>query len=192
MRLVFRYPHGAWQYVLFGLLLALFGILAVDFLADLGGAAGEAAPPHPILAILTPVLLTGVFGVALVDFLWLAAGREVVEISADRVVLRHVVLGVGLRREFTRSEISAIFMSQPVGSAVKRWFALSDSGLFDFKRGKIGLNIRRDGDSLRTYRFAGGVKQREAEQVLARIWAAFPHYAPRQPAVTRPIRRVAQ
>ncbi len=179
LRFAFRYPHGLWQYALLVMLVALFAILAVDFLAEVGGAAGEAAPPAPVLGALTPVLLFMVIAVALVDFLWLTAGREVVEINADQVILRHAVFGIGPRRAFPRPEIGEIFMSQPSGGAVKRWLSLTDSGLFDFKRGKIGINIRRAGEPLRTYRFAGGVKPREAEQVLARIWAAFPHYAPR-------------
>ena len=179
LRFAFRYPHGVWQYALLLMLVALFVILAVDFLAEGGGAAGEPAPPPPLLGVLIPILLFVVIVVALVDFLWLTVGREVIEISADQVVLRHVVFGVGPRRAFPRADVREIFMSQPSGGRVKRWLSLTDSGLFDFKRGKIGINLRRAGEPLRTYRFAGGVKPREAEQVLARIWKKFPHYAPR-------------
>jgi hypothetical protein len=179
LRFVFRYPHGVWQYGLLLMLVSLFVILAVDLLAEVGGAAGEAAPPPALLAGLTRILLVIVVAVASVDFLWLTVGREVVEISAEKVVVRHVVFGVGPRREFGRGVISAVFMSQPARSKVKRWLAFTDSGLFDFKRGRIGINVRQDGHALQTYRFAGGVHQREAEKVLAHIWAAFPHYAPR-------------
>ena len=185
LRFAFRYPHGVWQYVLLVMLAALFAILAVDFLAEVGGAAGESAPPPPLLGVLTPILLVVVIAVALADFLWLTVGREVVEISAGQVVLRHVVFGVGPRRAFPRAEVGEIFMSQPAGGRVKRWLSLTDSGLFDFKRGRIGVNIRRAGQPLRTYRFAGGVKPREAEKVLARIWAEFPHYAPQAAAGRR-------
>lgn len=181
LRYEFRYPHGLWNYVMLLALMAFFAVIGFDLLADIGLGAGEAARPLPPLVTgLMLALLAGVIAVALVEFLWLAFGREVVEISAERVAVAHSIWGVGPRRTFRREEVAAIFLSQQADGVVKRWLAVRDSGLFDFKRGRIGINLRPGADGrVRTFRFGGALPPRQAEKVLKAIWARYPHYAPR-------------
>jgi hypothetical protein len=185
LRFAFRYPHTLWHYLLLVGLIGLFGIMAADLLID-GATSGTEAglPLPPVIRAALPVLLVIVLSIALVELLWLTAGREVVEIGAEQVVVRHAIFGVGPRKVLSRGEVSGIFLSQYAGGTLRRWLALNDTGLFDFKRGRIGVNVRREGEPLRTFRFAGGVSQREAERVLAQILAQFPQYAA-QPAGKR-------
>jgi hypothetical protein len=180
LRYEFRYPHGLWNYVMLLALTAFFAVIGVDLLADFSLGAGEAARPLPPLVTgLMLALLAAVIAVALVEFLWLAFGREVVEISAERVTVAHTIWGVGPRRAFRREEVGAIFLSQQAEGVLKRWLAVRDSGLLDFKRGRIGINLRPGADGrVRTFRFGGALPPRKAEKVVKAIWARYPHYAP--------------
>jgi hypothetical protein len=157
------------------------GVLAVAFFIPIG----LNSPPGNGLGQLgtLDVVLNGFFvvilGLMLVELLWQLAGKEVVEVSDEAVILRHQILGLGPSKRFSVDQVGGLFVSPPDTWATGRG-ARRDYRFWNFKRGHVGLNSAKSPSSQPdTYRFGTGLDENEAGQVVAQILGRFPQYRPK-------------
>jgi hypothetical protein len=121
-------------------------------------------------------LIFGV-GLGLLEMLWQLVGQEVVEISDDGLVIRHLILGLGPAKKFAPESISGLQVARPTDWATSQFFGSRDYRLFNFKRGWVAL---KSGKSMLgqpvTYRFGTSLDDVAAGQVVAQILGRFPQY----------------
>ncbi len=109
------------------------------------------------------------------DVLYQVAGKEVVEISDDAVVIRHHILGIGPSRRTRAEKVSGMVVSP---DRYQPGFLLgSRYGFFDFGRGWVALGGGKERQGLtRPNRFGASLGEAEARQLLGQILSRFPQY----------------
>lgn len=113
------------------------------------------------------------------EVLWRLAGREIVEISAGTIRIRHRNLFIGWSKSFATSQIRCIFVSRlkitaqhPGGLA-----SLKDRRFWSFRRGKLAFKYGSDYFGRGNfYRFAPALDADEAEKVLETICKKYPQF----------------
>jgi hypothetical protein len=101
-------------------------------------------------------------GGALFAFFWLwnLMGKEIVTLDDEALTLRYALGSVGWTRRFDRGEVRDLRLSQSTPMDFRSTFGwwLGGSGTIAFDYGA------------RTYRFARGIDEAEAKQVVAEFW----------------------
>ncbi len=138
---------------------------------------------------LVVLLLAAVFAVALAvtasEILWQLAGREVVVISDDGVVIRHAILGLGPARKFPAEKIDRLYASADQ-SWLNTW-GQRDYRWFNFRRGRVALDSGKTlWGSANTFRFGTRLDDGEAAQVVGVIVGRFPQYTSKPAPVPAP------
>jgi len=116
---------------------------------------------------------------AWIEVLWRLSGREIVEISASTIRIRHRNLLIGWSKSFATSQIRCIFISRlkitaqhPGGLA-----GLKERRFWSFRRGKLAFKYGPDyfGQG-NFYRFAPLLDAEEADEVLDTICTKYPQF----------------
>jgi hypothetical protein len=95
---------------------------------------------------------------ALLNVLWMAAGREVITLEGPRLVIRQEILGRGLTRTFDVFQIRFLRVS-PIGRR----------GAFPFGPGVIAFDY-----GAKTYRFGIMIEEAEASLLIERLLGYLP------------------
>jgi hypothetical protein len=93
-------------------------------------------------------------------WLWNLAGKEIVTLDDEALAIRYAIGPAGWTRRFDRAEVRDLRVSQSASmdfrSAFGWWLGGSGTIAFDY--------------GARTYRFARGIDEAEAKQVVAEFW----------------------
>lgn len=173
-RLVFPYRKEWLRIVSSGLVLAVLPYLL--FFGNLGPLFDTGFTPVNLTTLVIFGVLVVVAGLMVLELLWQLAGKEVVEVSDDAVVMAHQILGIGLSQKIPADKIGGIFVSQQ-----NSWAGVGgmrrDYRFFNFSRGWVALT---SGKSLLgrpvTYRFGTSLDAGEAGDVVTLILSRFPQY----------------
>ena len=142
--------------------------------------AGQALIPFTnfsVVLLLNLLIVLVVAVVCLTELLWQLVGREVVEISAEEVVMRHRIFGLGPSRRHEARNISGVFVSQRKYAGVGWLRFQREMRFLSFKRGRIALNNGKTiWGGVRTYRFGSILGEAEAREIVALIHERFPQY----------------
>ena len=137
-----------------------------------------------MLASLGHLLL--MFQSLVMEFLWQFAGKEVMEISQEGIILRHqIYAGIGISRRYRADKIEGVFVSR--GRKKSSWLVSLLTSFFTkrraysiyaFKRGKVAFNYGRHwpGGGPKTFRFGIGMEEDDAAQIVSIIHNRFPQY----------------
>ncbi len=109
-------------------------------------------------------------GYALYTFLWQLTGKENIEVSFDLIKIQRAIFGFGRTKEYAATHIKDL--------RVTPWAA--DHNIFGWSRassvwGTSGGLLAFDYGA-KTFRFAAGIDEAEAKQILEKVVARFPQY----------------
>jgi hypothetical protein len=161
------------------------------------------------LALLVPVFPLGfgplafLLGSRLVELHWQLVGREVLEVDAESVVIRHAILGAGISRRLPAASVGAVSPSRATDPPFLAWHApgtvlhprsRGPSAFRSFRRGSVAVETVAGGptmggarygqDGSPTLHFGSSIAPDEAAAIVATIHRRFPAYEP----ATKPAR----
>jgi len=116
---------------------------------------------------------------AWIEIVWRFAGKEIVEVSKNRVSIRHQILKFGITKSFRTEKIPCIFISRYKDnvSIAALVISLKERRLSSFDRGKLAFNYGKNYFGGRnTVRFGSILDVEEAKQIIATIHHKFPQY----------------
>jgi hypothetical protein len=116
----------------------------------------------------------------IVELFWQFAGKEVMEISQDGIVVRHQIFGLGILRRYRIDKLSSVFVTRY--KVDYDWFDIfiiyPPFSICWFKYGKVAFNYGCcwlvGGPN--TFRFGTGLGWKEATQIVSIIYNRFPQY----------------
>ena len=127
-----------------------------------------------ILILISVVLTTIWLLFAFYSFLWTAAGVEMIQVTSDSIMINRVILGQGSPKEYLANSIKDLRLVPSVIRFDRGSPAWMYSLMFLTISGWIGLLAFDYGS--KTCRFAAGIDEAEAKQILAEIQHKFPQY----------------
>jgi len=112
------------------------------------------------------------------ELLWLVAGKEVVEISNEAIVLYHQVFGFSVsQRLFRADNINGVFVSRHKEGWWTQLGVNRNYRVSNFKLGKVAFNAQKKLlGRVNTFRFGANITEEEAERIVDTIHARFPRY----------------
>jgi hypothetical protein len=111
-------------------------------------------------------------GFALYAFFWQVAGREVVEVSHNSVLLRREIFSLGRSMEYLAEHVKDLRVS-PYDPKTSKWGRNMDYGLAG---GFLAFDY-----GAKTIHFGAGVDEAEAKQILQTIQLRYPLYKTEAP-----------
>jgi hypothetical protein len=113
--------------------------------------------------VFAALFLTVAGGFVIYNFAWQVAGKEVVEVTIQSIIIRRVALMLGFPKEYSADHIRELRVS----SSNMRWYVPGQHNVF----GTLAFDY-----DARTRRFGSGVDEAEARQILAEIQQKYPQY----------------
>jgi hypothetical protein len=112
------------------------------------------------------------------ELLWLAVGKEVVEISNEAIVVRHQVFNFSVsQRSFPAGNINGVFVSRHKEGWWTQLGVNRNYRVSNFRLGKVAFNGQKKLlGGVNTFRFGANVTEEEAKQIVDAIEARFPRY----------------
>lgn len=133
--------------------------------------------PFSIVRIVNTVILLVIALSISVETLWQLIGREIIEITAGQIVIRHQIFGIGFNRKFKADQIDAVFVSRHKDNWATSLFTLRESRFLLFRRGRVAVNSGKTlFGEVRTFRFGSILEEAEAKQIVEAIHLRFPQY----------------
>jgi hypothetical protein len=158
---VFATFIGLW---LAGWIYSVFSIVPQIFVGL--SNAKDTPPPLAFLVIWTVFwLIGGAF--AFVLFAWMIAGSERVTITADTLVVRREVFGIGFARRYGLASVRALRVVDDVAGT--SFFGFGRGDAFGIRSGSLAFDY-----GAKTLRIGSGVDPAEAKYILSRVAAAKP------------------
>ena len=141
---------------------------------EMFGFVGFAASTLFMLAWLGGWTIAG--GFAIYTFLWQLVGKEYIEVSYDRIIIKRAIFGFEPTKEYLASHIKNLRVAPftILRNTIDDWFR--PRGFWRAPSGFIAFDY-----GSKTFRFGDGVDEAEAKQILEKIVTRFSQYRVRKP-----------
>lgn len=107
---------------------------------------------------------------AALTVLWMAVGKEIIEISGGSMIRRLHIFSFSYAREYLASHIQDLRVLPTTNTPFGIWGARRQN-VFIFNEGMLAFDY-----GAKTIHFAGGIDEAEGKQILAEILQRFPQY----------------
>jgi hypothetical protein len=178
-KLVMSIPYSTrWFSALSQLLWLVFQaglvILMVFVLIAIGKEADPISRFFFYLILAGTLFMTAGIAFAFYGFLWHVLGREIVQVSSQSIMINRTMLGQGSPKEYSADSVKDLRLLPAVAALFRTGLAWSYAFRFPMLSRWTGLLAFDYG--AKTFRFAAGIDEAEAKQILAGIQQKFPQY----------------
>jgi hypothetical protein len=144
----------------------LVGEITVSGALLIGNPSG---PPVPFLLVwLLGWTLGGAYSLYMLS--WLLFGKEIIAVSAQSLITKRVVLGLGFPKEYSAEYVRALRISATANAqSMSSW--TRTNAFYGMSGGWIAFDY-----GAKTIHFGAGIDEAEAKQILAEIGRRFPQY----------------